>query len=878
MPGQALLIGSQLGGLSGVGNDLEAIGRALDARGLSVTRCTGNDATRAGILDACADLVAKARPDNPVVLFYSGHGGRVAAPDHGEASLGGALRPEPSDLGFIVPVDFHASTDDDFRGITSVELSVIFARLTAATRNVTVIFECAHAASLARSPSRFVEGPPGTLIVRQGALGAKAPYERLRAHLDRLREVGELPADLWRASNPDVVRLSACAPEQTAFEYTGADGRRIGLFTESLVLALDAAGSAPVTWATVLDYVRGRVLTLAPSQRPEIAGPFRRLLFDTAEQDSLSALPVTNCGAGRASLACAPLLEVQRGDRFVIMPPGEVRADPWAGVGLLEVDQVGPLTAQGPVIFLGGATGVPLGAGAFRVAAAAHAAPVLLPARDPRAVGLVSAIAGQPLLRAAESGEPWVAAVRFDSAGQYVLEDRIGPVAPSRRNDVEGIDRTVRDLTALARAAALRVATSAPQWALDAPVTFSWGLVDRGERHPLPAAGATVHVGQSIYLCVRNDSSVTVYVSMIDIGVTAGITVLTRFSPSGERLDPGREYIFGFDHYRGVLTGSAVVWPDHLSLEHARQETVLLLVTSEPQDVSVLEQDGLTRDRGRPASPLEAMLEQIASGAVRAVGAATGAPGGYDIHAVDFELDPTPDAGVFAIDERPSKVALLRTAREHSGALVRHADPEPPTVAVRIEEVNVLHNRAFFRARADVRLDALVVTAPHGADRPVYQVRTARFARIRSGEALPVDRMLIYHGPAVEYLDLALWFSRDSSDSRDLGELLAEEFAGFEMQEALAKASDTFISLPYAVASLTALSLSAVCINVAYKYLRGTVNGSIGLYRGSRLAHEDFGVGRHPRIGVERMQDVSLAFSIERVPAVHAAGWKAPQH
>ena len=34
--------------------------------------------------------------------------------------------------------------------------------------------------------------------------------------------------------------------------------------------------------------------------------------------------------------------------------------------------------------------------------------------------------------------------------------------------------------------------------------------------------------------------------------------------------------------------------------------------------------------------------------------------------------------------------------------------------------------------------------------------------------------------------------------------------------------------------------------HMAYKLLRGAVNNAIGLYRGSMLAQEDFGVGRHP--------------------------------
>ena len=46
---------------------------------------TGTDATRAGILDGLDQLVGSITdPTDAVVLYYSGHGGRVARPDFAE--------------------------------------------------------------------------------------------------------------------------------------------------------------------------------------------------------------------------------------------------------------------------------------------------------------------------------------------------------------------------------------------------------------------------------------------------------------------------------------------------------------------------------------------------------------------------------------------------------------------------------------------------------------------------------------------------------------------------------------------------------------------------------------------------------------------------
>ena len=864
------MIGSALGGLSGVANDLDAMDEALTARGMTVLRCAGDDATRAGILAAAERLLEAAEPGAAAVLYYSGHGGRVEPPDGfvidaatgpvGAVGTAVAPGPELMDLQFIAPVDFGDSKPGDFRGITSIELSVLFARLTGITRNVTAIFDCCHAAHMARDPAK-----------RARALPDLPPYERLRDHIERLREAGELRTELLPVggSNPNLVRIAACAPEQSAYEYRSRGGRQIGMLTEALTGALAEAGTLPVTWATVLDRVRRRVLMQEPAQRPQAEGPSRRLLFDTAQADVLRALPVSALAGGRAALECAPLLGVQKGDRFLVMPPGAAAASEETSIGSLEVDRVGPLSAEGAVAFRGEAGQVPTGSQAFPTAAVVVALPVQLPSADPGAAALVAAVRAEPLLRVADPDEPSPAAVRIDADGLLELADPAGPLYPPRPADQDGTAGVVRDLVALARADALRRLTGDPRWALDAQIDFTWGVVQDGERRPLPLSGATVHVGQPIYLSVRNNGPETVYVSLIDIGVAGRIKVLTDFSPLGESLGPGREYVHGFDGYEGVLAGVPVNWPQHLDPGHARSETVRLLVTSRPQDVSMLEQDGVTRspERRRAASPLESMLDQLCSGGMRDMAGMAAPPVKYDLYSLDFELDPVPDEGGFLIDERPGPVELHRAARQVRGGRL-HQDPV--TAALRIEELVVHRNRAVFGA--DVRVDAIVLTAAHQVRLPAYQVHTARFPNIRDGEPLALDRMLVYHGPAVDYLDIALWVSRDAPLTPGLGELLADEGAGFEIQEALARIGDSLTALPYAGAATAALGLSAVLVNVAYKLLRGAVNNVIGVYRGSMLAHEHFGAGRHPAEGVRRVQDFSLAFSIEEIRGAHVAG------
>ncbi|HEV2637927.1 MAG TPA: caspase family protein [Actinocrinis sp.] len=836
MKGTALLVGGAPAGLTGVDNDLDAMAAALESRGLTVQRCSGPAATRAGILAAFDRLAARARPEQAAVVYYSGHGGRAAAPPPDTPG------PSLMDLQFIAPYDYADSKPGDFRGITSVELTAQLARLTRTTGNVTAIFDCCHSSHMARKS-----------LVPKG-LSAPEQYEVLRDHVERLRAAGTLSDVRSVGGNPNAVRIVACAPEQAAFEYDGVDGRRIGVLTESLTVAFAEAGEGRVTWQAVMDRVGQRVLDLSPFQRPQAEGPAHRFLFDTEEDDLATWPAVVGLEGGRARIGCAALLGIGAGDVFAVHAPSPDGAWLGARIGTLAIDSVSAFAAVGSVDFDPGSDRVPIGARAQPTRAVATPMPVLLPDGDPRTAAVAAAVESSALLRAARADEPWLAAVQVDEDGGLTVADRIGPLHPPRR--AADARPVLRNLEALARVVALRrLAVQDDTWAFHAPVTVEWGTVQGTGRCPLPASGATVHVGEKMYLSVRNDGGDDVFVSLFDLGVSGSISLLTDYSPFGVRLPPGREYAFGFDDYDNVLPGQPIHWPDGPEPTIARPESLLALVTSAQQDVSVLTQRGAQKDHG-PLSPLGSLLQQIGDGRDRDIRAAGGQATRYDTHLVDFYLDPEPVAG-FVIDDRPPPGAAPPIAKSAGG-------PAPQTVAIRLEELLVHRSRPWLGA--DVRVDTIVLTGGRGKPaRPAYHAHTERFARIRSGQALPIDRLLLYHGPAVDYLDLAVWVSRDAPDSESLSELMSQEMAGFEMREALAKLTDGLTALPNVAAAITAVSLAAVVVNVAYKMLRRNISDVVGVYRTSMLAQERFGVGRHPADGSRRAQDFSLAYLVDDV-------------
>jgi hypothetical protein len=833
------LIGCETDGLSGVGNDLDLMEKTLLPRGFAIRRITGVAASRDGILAAYRELIDAVQPGEPAVVYYSGHGGRVEAPPPETPG------PPPMDLQFIAPSDFHDSSPGDFRGITSVELSVLLGQLTARTRNATVILDCCHAAHLSRDRE-----------LRVRALSQREQYEVLRDHVERLRRLGDLPTGpLPALGNPDAVRIVACAPEQSAFEYQGESGRQIGILTESLALALVEAGKERVTWTTVVDRVRARVRALCPFQRPEVEGPASRFTFETEQDDGDALSAVTPLDGVRVRIPCAALLGVQIGDVFEIIEPGTVDSPTPTLIGTVRIDRLDSFGAEGPIVFASGRSTVPPNAKARRTVAAQAMAVSLPDPAHPRAAALRHAIDVARELRPARPDESWTVEVRIGADGELTIHDRIGQLPGEYGDDAGGIASVLRSLKALARVSALRSLPGGSPWSLNAALDMEWGTVREGKCEPLPVAGATVHVDEHVYLSVRNSGPEPVYLSLIDIGVSGQITVLTYDSLSGRRLGSGREHVFGSDAL-GALPGIPVVWPAPLDPTKARPETMLLLVSDAPQDVSVLAQRGVGRASTAPGpgSPLSGLLHRAFGGRDLVLPGPGHDVVRYDALAIDFELDPFHGGeDGFLIEERPPiPPAPSLTSREQAAR----------TVAVRLDELLVHRNHAW--RDADIRIDTMVTTALRDTDAgPAYQARTERFSRIRSGEALPLDRMLLHHGPAREFLDLAIWVSRDTPDSPTLGELLAEEAAGFEVRETLAQLLPNLGAVPGATAAVTAAALSAVLVNVGYKLLRRDVATVIGLYRGSMLAHERFGAGRHPVSGARRVQDLSLAFTVD---------------
>jgi Caspase domain len=841
MANRALLIGSQVHGLAGCHADVEVMSALLVERGFEVRSLTEGGATRDAIMAGYQELIDDSAEGDAAVVYYSGHGGRFGNP---ERSSG-----QPEWVQYILPSDIDDTTAEDFRGIFAEDLSLLQYQLTQKTRNVTTILDCCHSARMSRDtrivPKAFSGGWPATAVAKR--------YQSVTEAMSRARAAAG--DDAWSDSNQNAVRLVACAPSESAYEIEDSGiGGTHGALTDAVVLLLRELGSAPATWSLLADRIRRRVAARELPQRPEAEGPTSRLLFDVAERESTGVLPVV-IEQGGAFLESAPFFGLEPGDELVLLPAGEAvgRVDP---VATAHVTDIVSGRASLDVALRPGLAALPDGVEAHPTRVSLGRQRVVVEGGDAAARQTVEAALAD--LKHVQLGEglPRVATVQLTDQ-QVSLLDALGEpmwLEPSPL-DSTGLSRLTRGLTLMARAAHLRaLGPGEGDAALTTPVSFRWwtGALEGGS--PRELAGEVLHPGDRVFIEVGNDAPAggpTVYANVFDVGMTSKISLMNSSEPSGIELAPGKRYVFGTNPVEGA-PGLKLEWPTTLAARGRRSETIVAIVSDQPQALAQLQTDGVRGgDEGGPASALQQLLASVVTGTREfntGLGAEPAQPVGYTVARAEFEVEPEP---AFVVEDLPDPAQRL--ARPRSTTLL------PPTIAVRLLEVIVRKNRALFKT--DVRMDALFVTRPEAADPDrATTAWTERFPTIGDGDRLPLDNLVIYHGPVRDFLDVALWLSRDPSGQPTLDDLVAGATGDQDVQRAVGALAG--LAGAGGAAAGMALGAVSVLVRTAGRLLRAMTGDSIGLYRTTLLPLEGFGPGRRPAEGLIEAQEFAFAYEV----------------
>jgi hypothetical protein len=197
----------------------------------NVTILLDDDATQAAIRDGLSALASRSVPDSTVLIYFSGHGGRIESGLHaGE---------------YLLPVDTIYPGDEELAR-TAISGDEFTAALKAnQARKVLVIFDCCHAGGV---------GQPRDLIAAPVTPGlSDGYYERLKAGRGR-------------------VILASSRPSEFSYVLAGAE---YGLFTEHLVGGLCggvASDDGLVRIFDLFEYLQPRVTKAQPQQHPLFKG------------------------------------------------------------------------------------------------------------------------------------------------------------------------------------------------------------------------------------------------------------------------------------------------------------------------------------------------------------------------------------------------------------------------------------------------------------------------------------------------------------------------------------------------------------------------------------------------------------------------------
>jgi Caspase domain len=865
---RALVVGSEIEGLKGVTSDTRRMKEMLASRGFAVDLRTGHRATRAGILEGYDALIAASGEGDAAVFYYSGHGFYGSVTGMGSDVIGSWQ--------CIAPTDIRQGDAHDWRGITAWELSIKQGQLTAKTKNVTVILDCCRASQMSR------DAAVKHAVAR--ALPHPVKYG-FAEHLQALRDTYKVAFDaVDPLGNPDAVRLVACGQTESAYESPDADGESRGAFTDALLTMLEEVGEAQVSWAAIGDALRARVLRRFPHQRPDIEGPARRRLFSLTQVDDHGHVAVRADGEGIV-LQAGVLTGVTRGDVYGVMPIGAQHYDAKRALGQIEV--IEPLALAAKAKQIKGRAPLPKEAVAMPLTKQCVKRAVALEVPERARQQVEAAIEAARTLRVATIGaDADVPIAKLKLVGDVLtIEDEGGPVFPAARfpDELAGM---VKNVANLGVAQGLRELEGEHGVFTD-EVRVELGAVHDGREVPLPDSGAAVGLRDRIYVKVATKAQRRLYVHVFNVGVRGKVTLLSNSAPSGVALDSGDPAFVLGRGANGVLQGIRLHWPKGMTKDtFPRVDEYLVIVTTAKIGLQSLEtRDFLPSERGK-GSALEGLLAQLQDGLTRDAGD-EGELDGFYVKRLSFVLHPREGAMTgmaFEIDEQaagrgaesePSAwltrgaEGVTRSQASGDAAAARSlgaaATPGVPrAIAIRLADLVVEKNRALWSS--DIRVDALICTRSLSGGQTTW---TQKFTGIRDGERLALDNGLLFHGPVVDFVDLTLFVSRDTEGSVALAKLFAERATSPEFKDA---AGALLIAAgAVAVPWVAAVGASAVLSRMAYELVLGVAGRSIGLYRTSFLAHEQFGVGRHPHEGLYRAQDFSFSLLVEPVELADSA-------
>ncbi|EWC47838.1 hypothetical protein DRE_02720 [Drechslerella stenobrocha 248] len=666
--------------------------KLLDLYGFSpecIKICNGERATRVGILQEWGDLNDRIQSldNDPVILYYSGHGGLVQPITTEDLSAG--LSPRQ----FIVPIDYNPSALE-FSGVLDVELNHLLQGTTSKTANVTIILDCCHSGSMTRDPSLGDNAVQKSLDAIQ--------YHSLVQHRDqhRLKYGGSSRDD--PESNQDAVRIVAGTTDEKAWEYKVGTVWG-GALTRALVRVLREAHEQGlrVPWRTTMARVRELVKLDIPTQHPHVEGPWSRLHFDT-EVINDTGLSVSKV-AGAVYINAGHLEQVYDGNEYSILPYGSTCFSEETEIARATVQKVVGFKAK---VLLSPNVPIPgEGAVAFLRKLSLPKLPALISAGIPKAVreALEEEITTSKYLEVPNDNNPFVEFGYDDAESRIVLYDRHNVEIMSQqvpRSDNNSISATTfhgifEQAEQMARAQHLVALKSlVSKTAMTTNLSIGIDAVENNETVRQINTDGTGQYYPEDRLCIslKNNGGERFYVSVFNVNVAGNIALVSHSHGAGINLEAGEEYEVGKDEFDDRV-GLRISWPKGVPKLQPVVESLVLIKTDQPVALQHLE-GSAGRNTDNEGSLLAQLTDILESGGSRDWGRAVSSSfTRYQIQVIKFTLGlerPTRGESIVDADSWEEHGGLQDRASGLFSLLQRNSNPFIWIINRHSEEITVV--------------------------------------------------------------------------------------------------------------------------------------------------------------------------------------------
>lgn len=571
--------------LRGGVNDVELVRATIAGRyGFAsddVLVIRNRQATRAAILHAFREhLIAKAESGDAVLFHFSGHGSQVPDEKNGDEIDG-----------WDETLVAHDSREPGVREVTDItddEINALLDELTRKTSNITVVLDSCHSGSATRfagSTGRWVV-PDAHAIPRTSARDIKEDTE-------------------FRSRGADYVLISGSQPAELSNESV-LGGQSHGALTYFLMDALRSSGSR-TTYKEMMLGVRDSVSARFPSQHPTLEGGTDRLLFGAETVSARHQVLVHPSGNGKVKIDGGATVGIAPGARLDVfaslIPQPDEKPSATVTVESAEPFSAAGRVTKGTVTARSRAIVTQTSFGTFK-------ANVWI---DPKASAREIADLSKRLKT-------------FEQARE-VTDERTALLRVTRAHDVWELQSADQVLLALpipatAPDASEQVTTQITKWARwhaiqnlsNSASAIEVGLeLKRAGDPDYSSPPSELLLGAKLTIKMTNRSSQDLYLTLLDLSTSGGISVLYPVNAGAQEAIPaGRSK--EITRPVGVREGFNSV-----------TDTVKLIATTHPLDSSVFAQEPARSVDLDPsmvaanAAPLQTLMSLLAVGGAREI-------------------------------------------------------------------------------------------------------------------------------------------------------------------------------------------------------------------------------------------------------------------